>query len=62
MTTKSEYESMIDQCKFYTQQVNQSKALVELNGIYGMTNTNTRGIGFILNYVFYEIIMSAIST
>ena len=59
MTTKFAYEFMIDQIsKYYLKQANQLKVLAEFNSIYEIDINDTHSIGYILNYVFYEIIIS----
>jgi len=44
MTTKAEFEAMIQQSKYYLRQVDQLKVLAELKSIYDINDeaTNTR--------------------
>jgi hypothetical protein len=59
MTTKAEFEAMIEQSKYYLRQVDQLKVLAELKSIYDIDDDATNiSIGSILNHVFYEIIIN----
>jgi hypothetical protein len=59
MTTKAEFEAMIEQSKYYLRQVDQLKVLAELKSIYDINDDTTNtSIGSILNHVFYEIIIN----
>ncbi len=49
---------MIEQIKYYLRLVDQLKVLAELKSIYEIDDNGTNiSIGFILNYVFYELII-----
>jgi hypothetical protein len=53
MTTKSEYEALLEQSKYYLKQVDQLKVLAELKSIYEIDDNATNiSIGSILNYVY----------
>ncbi len=59
MTTKVEFESMIEESKYYLKRCNQLNVLSKLKSIYDINDdaTNT-SIGSILNHVFHEMIIS----
>jgi hypothetical protein len=59
MTTKVEYESMIEESKYYLKQCDQLKVLSKLKTIYDMNDdVKDTSIGSILNYVFHEMLIS----
>jgi hypothetical protein len=58
MTTKEEYESMINESKYYLKQCDQLKVLSKLKTIYDMNDDVTdTSIGSILNHVFHDMII-----
>jgi hypothetical protein len=58
MTTKAEYESMIEESKYYLKQCEQVKVLSRLKTTYDINDdVKDTSIGSILNYVFHDMLI-----